>query len=379
MDWQLTEEQELIVKMAREFAQQEVAPRAAEVDKNHRFPGENVARMKELGLMGICIPEAYGGGGADYLTYIMVAEELARACATTGVILSVHMSVCTYPIFQLGTEAQRQKYVVPLAKGEKLGAFALTEPGAGSDAAAQQTVAVRDGDHYVLNGSKCFITNGAYADVFIVAAMTDKSKGTKGISAFIVEKDFPGFSVGQTEDKMGLKGSSTTEIILKNCVVPVENLLGQEGEGFKVAMTALDGGRISIGAQAVGIAQASLDAAVAYAKSRRQFGKPIAAFQAVQFMLAEMATRIEAARGLVHRAAWLKEKHRPVTQASAMAKYYASEVASWCANRAVQIHGGYGYITSFPVERYMRDAKVTEIYEGTTEIQKLVIAGNLLR
>lgn len=379
MDFQLTEEQELIIKMAQEFAQTEVAPKAAEVDKNHRFPEETVARMGELGLMGIPISEEYGGSGSDYLTYVMVVEELARACATTGVILSVHMSVCTYPIYQLGTDDQKEKYVTPLAAGEKLGAFALTEPGAGSDAAAQLTTAVLDGDRYVLNGTKCFITNGAYADVFIVSAMTDKSKGTKGISAFIVEKDFPGFSVGQIEDKMGIKGSSTTEIILKDCIVPAENMLGKEGDGFKVAMTALDGGRISIGAQAVGIAQASLDASIAYAKERKQFGKPIAAFQAIQFMIAEMATKIEAARGLVHRAAWLKDNHLPVTQTSAMAKYYAAETASWCTNRAVQIHGGAGYTTAYPVERFMRDAKITEIYEGTTEIQKVVIAGSLLR
>jgi len=379
MDYQLTEEQELIINMAREFAETEVAPKAAEVDKNHRFPEETVARMGELGMMGIPIPEEYGGSGSDYLTYVMVVEELARACATTGVILSVHMSVCTYPIYQLGTDYQKEKYVTPLAAGEKLGAFALTEPGAGSDAAAQLTTAVLDGDHYVLNGTKCFITNGAYADVFIVSAMTDKSKGTKGISTFIVEKDFPGILVGQTEDKMGLKGSSTTEIILKDCIVPVENLLGKEGDGFKVAMTALDGGRISIAAQAVGIAQASLDASIAYAKERKQFGKPIAAFQAIQFMVAEMATKIKAARGLVHRAAWLKDNHLPVTQTSAMAKYYAAETASWCSNRAVQIHGGAGYTTAYPVERFMRDAKITEIYEGTTEIQKVVIAGSLLR
>lgn len=379
MNFQLTEEQELIVKMAREFAEKEVAPKAAEIDKNHRFPVETVARMRELNLMGIPIPEEFGGSGSDYLTYVMVVEELSRACATTGVILSVHTSVCTYPIYQLGTDYQKQKYVIPLAKGEKLGAFALTEPSAGSDAANQQTTAVLDGDHYVLNGTKCFITNGEYADVFIITAMTDKSKGNKGISAFIVEKDFLGFAVGQVEDKMGLKGSSTTEIILKDCIVPKENLLGKEGEGFKVAMSALDGGRVSIGAQAVGIAQASLDASIAYAKERKAFGKPIASFQAIQFMIAEMATKIEAARGLVHRAAWMKDNHLPSTQLAAMAKYYAAETAMWCSNRAVQIHGGYGYTTNYPVERYMRDAKVTEIYEGTTEIQKIVIAGSLLR
>jgi butyryl-CoA dehydrogenase len=381
MDFKLSEEQELIINMAKEFAEREVAPKAKEVDKNHRFPEETVKRMGELGLMGIPISEEYEGAGSDYLTYIMVVEELSRACATTGVILSVHMSVCTYPIYQLGTNYQKIKYVTPLAKGEKLGAFALTEPGAGSDAKALQTTAVYDEveKHYVLNGTKCFITNGAYADVFIVAAMTDKSKGTRGISTFIVEKDFPGFSVGQREDKMGIKGSSTTEIILKDCLVPAENLLGKEGEGFKIAMTALDGGRISIGAQAVGIAQAGLDASIAYAKERRQFGKPIAGFQAIQFMIAEMATKITAARSLVHQAAWLKDNHLPVTQLAAMAKYYASETASWCSNRAVQIHGGAGYTTAYPVERYMRDAKITEIYEGTSEIQKLVIAGSLLK
>lgn len=379
MDLQISEEQELVIKMAREFADKEVAPLAAEIDKNHRFPVETVARMKDLNLLGIPIPEEWGGSGLDYLTYIMVVEEIARACATTGVILSVHMSVCAYPIFQLGSEYQKEKFLVPLAKGEKLGAFALTEPGAGSDAAAQQTVAVLDGDHYVLNGNKCFVTNGAYADIFIIAAMTDKSKGTKGITTFIVEKNSPGLTVGQVEDKMGLKGSSTTELILQDCIVPKENLLGKEGEGFKVSMAALDGGRISIGAQAVGIAQASLDASIAYAKERKAFGKPIAAFQAIQFMIAEMATKIEASRGLVHKAAWLKENHKPVTQTAAMAKYFSAETAMWCSNRAVQIHGGYGYTTSYPVERLMRDAKVTEIYEGTTEIQKVVIAGSLLR
>ncbi|MEL7565325.1 MAG: acyl-CoA dehydrogenase [Dehalobacterium sp.] len=381
MDFQLTEEQELIIKMAKEFAENEVAPKAKEVDKNHRFPQETVKRMGELGLMGIPIPENYEGSGSDYLTYIMVVEELSRACATTGVILSVHMSVCTYPIYQLGANYQKVKYVTPLANGEKLGAFALTEPGAGSDAKALETTAVYDHveDHYVLNGTKCFITNGAYADVFIIAAMTDKSKGTKGMTTFIVEKNFRGFSVGQTEDKMGIKGSSTTEIILKDCIVPAENRLGKEGEGFKVAMSALDGGRISVGAQAVGIAQASLDAAITYAKERKQFGRPLADFQAIQFMIAEMATRIAAAQGLVHQAAWLKDHHLPVTQMAAMAKYYAAETASWCSNRAVQIHGGAGYTTAYPVERFMRDAKITEIYEGTTEIQKLVIAGSLLK
>lgn len=379
MNFQLTEEQELIRKMAKEFADTEVAPIAAEVDKNHRFPEETVAKMVELNMMGIPFPEEYGGSGADTLSYAMVVEELSRACASTGVILSAHTSLGAHPIYQFGNEEQKQKYLTPLANGEKLGAFCLTEPSAGTDAASQQTTAVLDGDNYILNGSKIFITNGAYADTFIVFAMTDKSKGLKGISAYIVEKEFPGFAVGQTEDKLGIRGSSTTEIIFKDCVVPKENMLGKEGDGFKIAMQTLDGGRIGIAAQALGIAQASLDASIAYAKDRQQFGKPIATFQAIQWMIADMATKVNAARHLVYHAAWLKDQKVPFGKEAAMCKLYASETAMWASTTAVQIHGGYGFTTNYPVERFMRDAKITEIYEGTSEVQRMVVAGNVIR
>lgn len=379
MNFQLTEEQELIRQMVREFAETEVKPIAAEIDKNHRFPEETLQKLKDLNLMGVIIPEEYGGSGADAISYMIVIEELSRACASTGIILATHTSLVCYPILKYGTEEQKQKYLVPLASGEKLGAFCLTEPGAGTDAASQQTTAVLDGDYYVLNGSKCFITNGGYADTYIVMAMTDKGKGTKGISAFIMEKDFPGFIVGQTENKLGIRGSSTTEIIFKDCRVPKENLLGQEGQGFKIAMHSLDVGRAGVGAQALGIAQACLDESVKYAKERVQFGKPIGSFQAIQWMLADMATKIQCARHLVYHAAWLKENNLPFSAEAAMAKSYASETAMEAGIKAVQIHGGHGYTTNYPVERFLRDAKITEIYEGTTEVMKMVIAGNLLK
>jgi butyryl-CoA dehydrogenase len=379
MNFQLTEEQELIRQMVREFAETEVKPIAAEIDKNHRFPEETLQKLKDLNLMGVIIPEEYGGSGADAISYMIVIEELSRACASTGIILATHTSLVCYPILKYGTEEQKQKYLVPLASGEKLGAFCLTEPGAGTDAASQQTTAVLDGDYYVLNGSKCFITNGGYADTYIVMAMTDKGKGTKGISAFIMEKDFPGFIVGQTEDKLGIRGSSTTEIIFKDCRVPKENLLGQEGQGFKIAMHSLDVGRAGVGAQALGIAQACLDESVKYAKERVQFDKPIGSFQAIQWMLADMATKIQCARHLVYHAAWLKENNLPFSAEAAMAKLYASETAMEAGIKAVQIHGGHGYTTNYPVERFLRDAKITEIYEGTTEVMKMVIAGNLLK
>lgn len=379
MNFQLTEEQELIRQMVREFAETEVKPIAAEIDKNHRFPKETLQKLKDLNLMGVIIPEEYGGSGADAISYMIVIEELSRACASTGIILATHTSLVCYPILKYGTEEQKQKYLVPLASGEKLGAFCLTEPGAGTDAASQQTTAVLDGDYYVLNGSKCFITNGGYADTYIVMAMTDKGKGTKGISAFIMEKDFPGFIVGQTEDKLGIRGSSTTEIIFKDCRVPKENLLGQEGQGFKIAMHSLDVGRAGVGAQALGIAQACLDESVKYAKERVQFDKPIGSFQAIQWMLADMATKIQCARHLVYHAAWLKENNLPFSAEAAMAKSYASETAMEAGIKAVQIHGGHGYTTNYPVERFLRDAKITEIYEGTTEVMKMVIAGNLLK
>jgi len=379
MNFQLTEEQQLIKQMIQEFAETEVKPIAAEIDRNHRFPVETMEKLKDLSLMGIIIPEEYGGTGADAISYMIVIEELSKACASTGIILATHTSLCCYPILKFGTEEQKQKYLTPLASGEKLGAFCLTEPGAGTDAASQLTTAVPDGDHYVLNGSKCFITNGGYADTYIVMAMTDKSKGTKGISAFIVEKDFPGFIVGQTEDKLGIKGSSTTEIIFKDCRVPKENILGSEGQGFKIAMHSLDVGRIGVGAQALGIAQACLDEAVKYAKERQQFGKPISTFQAIQWMLADMATKIQCARHLIYHAAWLKDNNLPFTSEAAMAKLYASETAMEAGIKAVQIHGGHGYTTNYPVERFLRDAKITEIYEGTSEVMRMVIAGNLLR
>ena len=378
MSFILTEDQALIRNMVREFAENEVKPIAAEIDKTHQFPLATVKRMGEIGLMGMTIPDELEGSGGDTLSYAMAVEELARVCATHGVILSVHMSVCTYPIYSMGTEAQKKKYVPDLASGRKIGGFCLTEPGAGSDAAAQTTTAVRQGDKYILNGQKIFITNGGYADTFIVIAMTDKSKGIKGSTAFIVEKAFPGFSVGQTEDKMGICASSTTEILFKNCEVPVDNVIGKEGEGFKVAMKTLDGGRISIGAQALGIAQGAYEAAVTYAKERVQFGKPIAANQGIQWMLADMAIRIEAARGLVYNAAVLKENKKPFGVEGAMAKVFASETAMWVTTKAVQVHGGIGYTKSYPVERMMRDAKITEIYEGTSEIQRTVIARSIL-
>ena len=378
MNFQLTEEQQLIRNMVREFAENEVKPIAAEIDKTHRFPEETVKRMAELGLLGLTIPEELGGAGGDVLSYSGAVEELSRVDATHGTIVSAHISLGIHPIMNFGTDEQKKKYVPDLASGKKLAAFCLTEPGAGTDAAAQLTVAEKQGDKYILNGSKVFITNGAYAETFIVFAMTDKSKGLKGITAFIVEKAFPGFVVGQLEDKLGICGSSTTEIIFKNCEVPVANLLGKEGEGFKVAMNTLDGGRIGIASQAVGIAQGALEAAIDYAKERKQFGKPIAANQGLQWMMADMAVAVESARLLTQRAAFMKEAGMRFSKEAAMAKLYASETAMEVATKAVQIHGGIGYTKSYPVERYMRDAKITEIYEGTSQVQRMVIAGNIL-
>ena len=378
MNFQLTEEQQLIRNMVREFAENEVKPIAAEIDKTHRFPEETVKRMAELGLLGLTIPEELGGADGDVLSYSGAVEELSRVDATHGTILSAHISLGIHPIMNFGTDEQKKKYVPDLASGKKLAAFCLTEPGAGTDAAAQLTVAEKQGDKYILNGSKVFITNGAYAETFIVFAMTDKSKGLKGITAFIVEKAFPGFVVGQLEDKLGICGSSTTEIIFKNCEVPVANMLGKEGEGFKVAMNTLDGGRIGIASQAVGIAQGALEAAIDYAKERKQFGKPIAANQGLQWMMADMAVAVESARLLTQRAAFMKEAGMRFSKEAAMAKLYASETAMEVATKAVQIHGGIGYTKSYPVERYMRDAKITEIYEGTSQVQRMVIAGNIL-
>lgn len=379
MDFKLTREQELVVQMLKEFVEKEVKPLAAHTDETGEFPIENVKKMGKLGLMGIPYPREYGGAGGDDISYIMAVEELAKACASTSVILSAHTSLCCWPIFKYGTEEQKQKYLPGLLKGEKLGAFGLTEPNAGTDAASQQTVAKLDGDSYIINGSKVFITNGGYADVFIIFAMTDKSKGTKGISAFIVEKGTNGFEIGKKEDKMGIRGSSTTELIFKDCRIPKENLLGREGKGFGVAMSTLDGGRIGIAAQALGIAEGAFEEAVKYMKTRKQFGKPIASFQGLQWYISEMATSIEAAKYLVYKAAWKKATGQKYTVDAAMAKLYASETAMKVTTKVVQIFGGYGFTKDYPVERMMRDAKITEIYEGTSEVQKMVIAGNILK
>ena len=379
MNFGLTREQELVRQMVREFAVNEVKPIAAEIDETERFPMENVKKMGELGMMGIPFPKELGGAGGDVLSYIISVEELSKVCGTTGVILSAHTSLCASLIYENGTPAQKEKYLVPLAKGEKIGAFGLTEPGAGTDAAGQQTTAVLDGDNYILNGSKIFITNGGVADTFIVFAMTDKSQGTRGISAFIVEKGFPGFSIGKKEDKLGIRASSTTELIFENCIVPKENLIGKEGKGFGIAMKTLDGGRIGIAAQALGIAEGAYEETIKYMKERKQFGRPLSAFQGLQWMIAEMETKIEAAKLLVYKAAWLKQNKLPYSVDAAKAKLFAAEVAMDVTTKAVQLHGGYGYTKEYPVERMMRDAKITEIYEGTSEVQKMVIAGAALR
>lgn len=379
MNFTLTKEQELVRQMVRDFAVNEVKPIAAEIDVTERFPMENVKKMGELGMMGIPFPTEFGGAGGDVLSYILAVEELSKVCATTGVILSAHTSLCASLINENGTPAQKEKYLRDLCTGNKIGAFGLTEPGAGTDAAGQQTTAVLDGDNYILNGSKIFITNGGVADTFIIFAMTDKSKGTKGISAFIVEKGFQGFSIGKKEDKLGIRASSTTELIFENCIVPKENLIGREGKGFGIAMKTLDGGRIGIAAQALGIAEGALEEAIKYMKERKQFGRPISAFQGLQWMVAEMSTKIEAARFLVYKAAWLKENKQPYSVDAARAKLYAAEVAMDVTTKSVQLFGGYGYTKEYPIERMMRDAKITEIYEGTSEVQKMVISGSLLK
>ena len=379
MEFGLSKQHEMLRQMYREFAEKEVKPLAAEVDEEERFPFETVEKMAKAGFFGIPVPKEYGGEGGDDLGYAMAVEELSRVCATTGVIVSAHTSLCAWPIMTFGTEEQKQKYLVPLAKGEHLGAFGLTEPNAGTDASMQQTTAVLEGDHYVLNGSKIFITNAGEADIYVVMAMTDKSLGTKGITAFIVEKDFPGFSVGLPEKKLGIRGSSTCELIFEDCIVPVENRLGAEGFGFKIAMKTLDGGRIGIASQALGIAQGALDETVAYVKERKQFGRSLAKFQNTQFVLADLANQIEAARLLVYRAAWMKQNGKPYTVAAAHAKLFAAEAAMRVTTKCVQLYGGYGYTRDYPVERMMRDAKITEIYEGTSEVQRMVISGALLR
>jgi butyryl-CoA dehydrogenase len=379
MNFKLSDEHEMIRKMVRDFAENEVAPTAAERDEEERFDREIFDKMAELGLTGIPWPEEYGGIGSDYLAYVIAVEELSRVCASTGVTLSAHTSLAGWPIYKFGTEEQKQKYLKPMAQGRSIGAYGLTEPGSGSDAGAMKTTAKRVGDEYILNGSKIFITNGGVADYYVVFAMTDPSQKHKGCSAFIVEKDFPGFSVGKKESKLGIRSSPTTEIIFEDCRVPKENLLGQEGEGFKIAMMTLDGGRNGIAAQAVGIAQGALDAAIAYAKERHQFGKPIAAQQGIAFKIADMATSVEAARLLTYQAAWLESNGYPYGKESAMSKLFAGDTAMKVTTEAVQIFGGYGYTKDYPVERFMRDAKITQIYEGTQEIQRLVISRMLTK
>lgn len=379
MDFSLSKKEQLFLQMIREFAEKEVKPLAAEVDESERFPMETVEKMAKLGIMGIPFPVEYGGAGGNNILYTMAVEELSRVCATTGVIVSAHTSLCCAPIMEHGTNEQRAKYLPKLTSGEWIGAFGLTEPNAGTDASAQQTFAVKEGDHYVLNGSKIFITNAGYAHVYIIMAMTDKSKGTRGITAFVVEKDFPGFSIGKKEKKLGIRGSATCELIMENCIVPAENMLGQEGKGFGIAMKTLDGGRIGIASQALGIAQGAMDETVKYVKERKQFGKAIGQFQNTQFQLADLETKIEASRLLVRKAAYKKDLKEAYSTDAAMAKLFAAETAMEVTTKAVQFHGGYGYTREYPVERMMRDAKITEIYEGTSEVQRMVIAANLLK
>ncbi len=379
MDFTLSKEHKLAQQLFREFSLNEVKPLAQEIDEQHRFPDETVEKMKKYGFMGIPFSQELGGQGSDILTYILAVEELGRVCGSTSVILSAHTSLCCCTIDDNGTPEQKEKFLRPLIDGRKLGAFALTEPEAGTDAAGQQTHAELVGDEYILNGSKIFITNGGKADTFIVFAMTDRSKGTKGISAFIVEKGTPGFETGPDEKKMGIHGSSTTELIFIDCHIPKGNLLGREGKGFSIAMHTLDGGRIGIAAQALGIAQGAMDVVVDYVKERKQFGKPIAKFQNTQFKLAEMEMELEAARYLVYRAAVKKDLGQPYSFEAAMAKLKASRTAMWITTRAVQMLGGYGYMQDYDLERMMRDAKITEIYEGTSEVMQMVISGNLLK
>ncbi|VEF46436.1 acyl-CoA dehydrogenase [Bacillus freudenreichii] len=378
MDFKLSEEHEMIRKMVRDFAKKEVEPTAAERDEEERFDMDIFQKMAGLGLTGIPWPEKYGGIGSDYLAYCIAVEELSRVCASTGVTLSAHTSLAGWPVYKFGTEEQKQKYLNPMAEGTKIGAYGLTEPGSGSDASSMKTTAKRDGDHYILNGSKIFITNGGIADIYIVFALLNP-EDKRSSTAFIIEKDFEGFSVGKKEKKLGIRSSPTTEIIFEDCKVPAENVLGEEGQGFKIAMMTLDGGRNGIAAQAVGIAQGALDAAVEYAKERKQFGRPIADNQAISFKLADMATSIEASRLLTYQAAWLESEGLPYGKESAMSKLMAGDTAMKVTTEAVQVFGGYGYTKDYPVERYMRDAKITQIYEGTQEIQRLVISRMLTK
>ncbi|MBX2861448.1 MAG: acyl-CoA dehydrogenase [Vampirovibrio sp.] len=376
--WGLSESQRMIRDMVREFAIGKVEPRAKEIDQNCRFPTETFDEMAELGLMGLPIPEEYEGGGAEYLGYAITVEEIARVCASTALSLAAHTSLVCLPVYMFANDAQKQKYLPDIASGRKIGAYGLTEPNAGSDAGGTQTTAVKKGDKYILNGAKIFITNANYAQTFIATAVTEKDAGTKGISAFIFDRDTPGFSLGAKDEKLGMRGSDWGTLQFDNAEIPAENLLGEEGNGFKYFMQTLDSGRISIGALALGIAQGALDKAVQYSQERKQFGKSIADFQAIQFMLSDMATEIEAARHLVYNAARLKMAGMPFGKEASMAKLFASEVAMRAATNSIQIHGGYGYTKDFPVERYFRDAKLCEIGEGTSEIQRLVIARHIL-
>jgi butyryl-CoA dehydrogenase len=375
MDFKFTSEEKDIISMLTDFCLKEVQPIAAEIDENERFPMETVNKLAEMGMMGIPFPEEYGGAGLSYVAYIAACEELAKYCASTSVTLSAHCSLCCWPINEYGTDEQKKKYLTPLLTGEKIGAFGLTEPGAGTDAAMQKTTAVDKGDHWLINGSKIFITNAGVAETFVIFAMTDKTQGNRGISAFIVEKDFPGFKVGAHEKKMGIRGSSTCELVFEDMIVPKENLLGELNKGFKIAMTTLDGGRIGIAAQALGIAEAAIEECVKYVTQRVQFGQTLSKFQNTQFELAEMKTKVEAARLLIYRAAQAKQDHEPYSHLAAQAKLFAAETASDVTRRCLQLIGGYGYTREYPFERFMRDAKITEIYEGTNEVQKMVISG----
>ena len=379
MDFQLTEEQKMFQAMVRDFATNEVKPLAAQIDEEGKIPPEVLKKMAELGLFGITIPEEYGGSGGDYLSMAVAAEEVCRASASVGTLFLADLSLACYPIYKFGNEEQKKKFVTPIAKGEKIACFALTEAGAGSDAAALETAVTKQGDNYVINGTKIFITNGAEAEITVVFATTDKSLGHRGINAFIVEKGTSGFSVGKLEHKLGICGSSTAELIFENCQIPAANHLGEEGRGLRIALEAIDSSRVTVAAQALGIAQAAFEDALSYAKDRQQFGQPLANLQAIQWMLADMATHIDAARLLTYRAAWLKDQGIPFVKEAAMAKVYAAETSKLVTNNAMQIHGGYGYCKDYPIERYLRDAKITEIYEGTSEMQRMTIARALIR
>lgn len=375
----LEEKHENFRKKIREFAERYIEPKAKEIDEEQKFPYDNFKKLGELGIMGMVVPEEYGGTGDDMISYAIAVEELSRVCGSTGITVAAHNSLAVYPLYLFGTEEQKKKYIPPLAKGEKIGAFGLTETGAGSDAGATKSTAKLIGDYYLINGSKCFITNASVADIMVITARTAPTKGSKGISNFILEKGMPGLNVGKKENKMGLRGSDTAELILENVKVPKENLLGKEGDGFKQFLITLDGGRVSIGAMALGIAQGAYDMALRYAKERIQFEKPISSFQAIQWKLADMATKIEAARHLIYYACRLKDKNRPYIKESAMAKLYASEIGRWVCYQAIQIFGGYGYLREYPLERYFRDIKLCEIGEGTSEIQRIVIAREILK